>query len=142
VPPPQPDPVPPKPQTSPAPAPAERRDADASPPPSADDDDAAIRKVVAAYARAIENKDLALFRSIKPNLSGEEERRLQAGFRAVTSQRVNVTIVSIQPRGDHAAVVLRRRDTIEVDRRQQTSDSQQTLNMARTRGGWVIAEIR
>jgi len=142
VPPPQPDPVPPKPQTSPAPAPAERREADASPPPSADDDDAAIRKVVAAYARAIENKDLALFRSIKPNLSGEEERRLQAGFRAVTSQRVNVTIVSIQPRGDHAAVVLRRRDTIEVDRRQQTSDSQQTLNMARTRGGWVIAEIR
>ena len=59
------------------------------------DDDAAIRAVVAAYARAIESKDLALFRSIKPNLGADEERRIQQGFRAVTSQKVNITIVSI-----------------------------------------------
>ena len=110
--------------------------------PPAEDEDAAIRKVVAAYARAIETKDVALFRSIKPNLSGEEERRLQAGFRAVTTQRVTLTILSIQPRGDQASVVLRRRDTIEVDRRQQTADSQQTLTLARARGGWVIVDIR
>ena len=127
---------------SPPPA-AERRDPESPPAtPPAEDEDAAIRKVVAAYARAIENKDLALFRSIKPNLSGEEERRLQAGFRAVTTQRVTLTILSIQPRGDQAAVVLRRRDTIEVDRRRQTADSQQTLTLARARGGWVIVDIR
>ena len=49
-------------------------------------DESAIRRVVAAYARAIETKDLALFRSIKPNLGADEERRIQQGFRAVTSQ--------------------------------------------------------
>jgi len=144
VPPSQPEPVAPKPSPPPAPAPAERRAAEPPPPasPSADDDETAIRKTVAAYARAIENKDLALFRSIKPNLSGEEQRRLQAGFRAVTSQRVTLTILSVQVRGDQGSVVLRRRDTIDVDHRQQTADSQQTLTMARARGGWVIADIR
>ena len=134
-----PEPAPPKPSPPPSAA-VERRDPET--PPSVEDDDAAIRKVVAAYARAIENKDMALFRSIKPNLSGEEERRLQAGFRAVATQRVAVTILSIQPRGDQASVVLRRRDTIEVDRRQQTADSQQTVTVARARGGWVIVDIR
>jgi len=142
VPPAQPEPAPPKPSPPPSTA-AERHDPVSSPAaPPAEDEDAAIRKVVAAYARAIETKDVALFRSIKPNLSGEEERRLQAGFRAVTTQRVTLTILSIQPRGDQASVVLRRRDTIEVDRRQQTADSQQTLTLARARGGWVIVDIR
>ena len=45
--------------------------------------------VTASYARAIETKDIGLFRAIKPNLSREEERRLQDGFRAVTSQKVD-----------------------------------------------------
>ena len=60
-------------------------------------------RVVAAYARAIESKDLALFRSIKPNLGADEERRIQQGFRAVTSQKVNITITSIDRRGDGAS---------------------------------------
>jgi hypothetical protein len=142
-PPPLPEPSPPRPVPS-APVAAERREPEPSSPsvPSAEEEEAAIRKVIAVYARAIENKDLALFRSIKPNLSGEEERRLQAGFRAVTSQRVNLTILSIQRRGDEASLVLRRQDTIDVGRRQQTAQSQQTLTMARTRGNWVITDIR
>ena len=37
----------------------------------------AIRRVLADYGRAIEGKDLALFRSVKPNLSGDEEKRLR-----------------------------------------------------------------
>ena len=54
----------------------------------------------------------ALFRSIKPNMSADEERRLQEGFRAVTSQRVerhhsvdrsprrDATVVAAAPRRD------------------------------------------
>jgi hypothetical protein len=106
------------------------------------DDDAAIRRLTATYARAIETKDLALFRSIKPNLSREEERRLQDGFRAVTSQRVNVTVASIDRRGDEATVLLRRRDVIHVGGREQAAESQQTLRVARSGTGWVILEIR
>ena len=105
-------------------------------------DDAAIRALVASYGRAIETKDLKLFRTIKPNLSAEEERRLQDGFRAVTSQRVELTITSITRQTDEATVVVRRRDTIQAGGRQQTAESQQTLALARTASGWVIVNIR
>jgi hypothetical protein len=98
--------------------------------------------LTASYARAIETKDIGLFRSIKPNLSREEERRLQEGFRAVSSQRVTTTILSIDRKGDDAVVVLRRRDTIQAGGREQTVETQQTLRMARASGGWVIVEIR
>jgi hypothetical protein len=97
---------------------------------------------MSTYARAIESKDIALFRSIKPNLSREEERRLQEGFRAVTSQQVTVTVAGIDRRGDEATVSLRRRDTIQAGGREQSAESQQTLRVARTAGGWVIVEIR
>jgi len=106
-----------------------------------EDDDAAIRRVVATYQRAIETKDLALFRSVKPNLSREEERRIEEGFRAVASQQVSITVLSIEKRGREAAVRLRRRDTIEAGGQRQTTESQQTMTLARTGGGWVIVEI-
>jgi hypothetical protein len=109
---------------------------------AADHDDEEIRSVAAAYARAIEGKDLALFRSIKPNLSREEERRLRDGFKAVASQRVQLTVLSIDRRGDRASVALRRRDTIDVGGRDETTERGQTLTLARTGGGWVIVEIR
>lgn len=113
----------------------------ARPAPQANDD-GAIRQLVAGYARAIETKDLGLFRTIKPNLSREEERRLQEGFRAVTSQRVNLTIVSIERSGDHAVVVINRKDTVRAGGREYTSDSRQTLQMARSGTAWGITDIR
>jgi predicted Ser/Thr protein kinase len=105
------------------------------------DDDAAIRRVVATYARAIESKDLALFRSIKPNLGADEERRIQQGFRAVTSQKVNITIVSIDRRGDRASLQLRRQDIIEAGGRRQSPESRQTMTLAKSNGNWFIIEI-
>jgi hypothetical protein len=110
--------------------------------PSAEEREAAIRKVLAAYARAIERKDIGLFRTIKPNLSLEEERRLNEGFRAVTSQRVALTVLSIEPRGDTAVVTLRRHDIIQAGGRRHTADSHQTLTLASVAGGWVITDIR
>ena len=136
--------VPPTTTTAAAPAVAEPREHAPAPPaaPTAQQDEAAIRRITATYARAIEEKDLALFRSIKPNLSRQEERRLQDGFRAVTSQRVNLTILSLDRRGDEASVVVRRQDTIEAGGRQQTTESQQTIRLARSGGGWTIVQIR
>jgi hypothetical protein len=129
------------------PDPAERRAAapppTPAPPPATpvEDDDAAIRRVVATYARAIETKDLALYRAVKPNLSAAEQRTIEDGFRAVTSQRVTVTIQSIEHRQQDALVRLRRQDVIQVAGRQQTTDNQQTMRLARTATGWVIREI-
>jgi ketosteroid isomerase-like protein len=146
--PPRPEPPQNPPAAEPAPTvtppPAETRPPEkAKPAPSQDEiDDAAIRRVVATYGRAIESKDLALFRSVKPNLSGAEERRLQQGFRAVTSQRVALTIASIDRRGDAATVVIQRRDQIDTGGRQQTVETRQSLTMNRVKDGWVIVEIR
>jgi hypothetical protein len=150
---PSPGPVPSPPRVAaveppPAPPPAaarpdlsvERRSA--NPPAAAvEDDDAAIRRVVATYVRAIEGKDLALFRSVKPNMSADEQRRVSEGFRAVTSQRVDVTIVGIEHKGQEASVHLRRRDVIQARGRQQTADSQQAMTLVKTAAGWVIREI-
>ena len=134
---------PPKSSSPPPPAPVERREHDqaASTALSTEDDESAIRRVVATYQRAIETKDLALFRSVKPNLSREEERRIEEGFRAVSSQQVSVSILSIERRGQDASVRLKRRDTIEAGGQRQTAESQQTMTLARTGGGWVIVEI-
>jgi hypothetical protein len=139
----------PTPPSAPEPRPAEPK-ADAKPAPStaapagptAEQDEAAIRRLAASYARAIETKDIGLFRSIKPNLSRAEERRLQDGFRAVTSQRVNLTVVSVDRRGDRGVMVIRRRDTIQAGGREQTVESQQTLTVARESGSWVIVDIK
>ena len=100
----------------------------APPPPVADDRGCARSgRSSPTTRRAIEGKDLALFRSIKPNLSREEERRLQDGFRAVTSQRVNLRRVASIGSGDEASVVVQSpRRRFEAGGRKQTTESQQT----------------
>ena len=105
------------------------------------DDDAAIRQVIANYARAIETKSVALFKSVKPNLSAEEQRRLEESFRAVSSQRVSISVLSITRQGREASVRLRRRDDIEAGGRRQTTDSQQTVTLDWVGNTWVIREI-
>jgi hypothetical protein len=140
-----PEPVPPPkaPETKPEPPPAAAKDPAASERPvTIADEEAAIRQVIANYGRAIEGKDLRLFRSIKPNLTEEEERRLQEGFRAVTSQRVSLTIISIDRKGDRANALIRRRDEIEAGGRKQTADARQMVTLTRTPAGWVIVDIR
>jgi hypothetical protein len=127
--------------TPPPVATTERRERAADPPAKpVEDDDAAIRRVIATYGRAIETKNLALFRSVKPNLSADEERRITAGFRSVASQQVAITILSIDRKGDNAVVRLRRRDTVMAGGRQQTSEAQQTITLSK-HGNWTIEQI-
>ena len=97
---------------------------------------------MAEYGRAIETKDVALFRTLKPNITREEERRLQEGFRTVTSQRVSLTILSVDLRGQDASVSVARRDTVNAGGRQQIVESRQTFRLKHAAGGWVIDEIR
>ena len=132
APPPLPDAARPSPAAAPSPT-------NAAPP--AEDDDAVIRRVVAAYARAIEAKDLDAFKTVKPNLSAAEQRRLADSFRAVASQKVDISVLSIERRGSTAAVKVRRRDTLTAGGRSQTSESQQTMTLIRSGAGWVISEI-
>ncbi len=97
--------------------------------------------MVQNYGRAIESKDIDLFRRVKPNMSSDEQRRIEEGFRAVSSQQVNITIVAVEIHGQDASVRLRRRDTIQAGGRQQTTESLQTMTLVRSGSSQVIREI-
>ena len=107
-----------------------------------ENDDVLITRVVEAWAHAIETKDLAAYRALKPNMTAAEQRRIEDGFRAVSSQRVTITILGIEKRGPQQALVrLRRRDVIVADGRQQTTATQQTITVIRAGSNWVIRDI-
>lgn len=101
-------------------------------------DEPAIQKLIADYGKAIENKDVSLFKTVKPNLSQEEEKRARAAFEAVKSQVVKITVVSMEVEGDVAVVRVSRRDTINGS---LVSSFPQTFRLARGSGGWGIVEI-
>ena len=109
----------------------------AAPPPSAAQEPA-IRGVLADYARAIEGKDLTLFRRVKPNLSPDEEKRLADAFKAVKSQKVGITIDSIEVNGAEATVRVSRQDTINGNAMRAV---RQTFRLAQAGPGWTIQSI-
>ncbi len=106
--------------------------------PAAAAHDAAIRRVIAEYARAIEGKDLALFRAVKPNLSGDEEKRLQDAFKAIKAQQVGISIDSVQVDGAQATVRVSRQDTING---QPMRAVHQTFRLVQAGPGWTIQTI-
>ena len=105
---------------------------------STSSDEAAIQKLIADYGRAIENKDLVLFKAVKPNMTTDEERRTRAAFQAVKSQTVRITVVSLEVTGEAAVVKVARRDTINGG---LVSSFPQTLRLTRAAGSWGIVEI-
>jgi len=101
-------------------------------------DETAIRKVIADYARAIENKDVELFKTVKPNLSADEEKRARTAFASIQSQVVKITFVSIDMKEHQAVVKVTRRDTVNGS---IPGAFPQTFTMSKGRTGWVIDEI-
>ena len=109
--------------------------------PTVESDDLAIRAAIRNYERAIESKNLDLFRTVRPGLSAAEETRLRESFRQADSQDVEIVINSLRIEGSTATVGLSRRDTIVSGGRRQSVSSQQTLRLVRNATGWIIAEI-
>lgn len=109
-----------------------------APPAASGAEDAVVRKVIADYARAIETRDLALFRAVKPNLSADEAKRLQDSFKAIKSQKVGITIDSIQVDGSQATVRVSRQDTINGQAMRAVN---QTFRLAQGGSGWTIQTI-
>jgi len=101
-------------------------------------EETAIRKVIADYARAIENKDVDLFKAVKPNLTVDEEKRARTAFASIQSQVVKITFVSIDMKERQAVVKVTRRDTINGS---IPGAFPQTFTMSKGRSGWVIDEI-
>ena len=98
----------------------------------------AIRKVIADYGRAIASKDIALFRAVKPNLTPDEEKRLQESFKAIKSQQVAITIDGVSVDGSQATVKVSRQDTING---KPVQPIRQVFRLAQAGGGWAIQAI-
>ena len=156
---PTPTPAATQPQQQPAPAvepqPAAQpppRTAAAPPPPSpstipptspVESDDALIRGVLRTYERAIETKNVDLFRSVRPGLSAAEESRLRASFSQIASQQVDIVIDELRIDGRTATARISRRDTMMMSGgRRQTASSRPTLRLEKGATGWIITDIR
>jgi serine/threonine protein kinase len=119
-----------------APAPAQTQAA----PSVAESDDAAIRRVIQTYKRAIETKDIALFRSVRPNLTRAAETVLMNSFKQIESQQIDLRVENLRIDGRTASAQIVRRDTLITAGRRQVQNSTQTLRFQKTDAGWFIAE--
>ena len=99
-----------------------------------------IIQVLAQYEQAIETEDIALYRAAKPNLSGEEQRRLEASFDVMDAHAVELQVQSVNIQGETATVETSRQDQIEAGGQTQTNSMQQTFTFARQGGSWVIVQ--
>jgi predicted Ser/Thr protein kinase/tetratricopeptide (TPR) repeat protein len=115
----------------PTPAPAA-----ATPPLAASE--AEVQRVIAEYRRAMETRDLALYRVLKPDLSAEDEKRLREAFKAYKPQRVGLTVESVHVQGDRATVRTTRQDVIDG---RPTKAVPQTFQLVRVGATWQIQSI-
>jgi serine/threonine protein kinase len=109
--------------------------------PTVEQETQAIRNVISNWKRAIETQDIDLYRSVKPNLSSDDERHLRASFEAVDSQQVEISILTIDLQGNRASVRLARSDTIVANGRKLSASIEQTLLLSKEVGGWIIVTI-
>ena len=128
--------APPEPTTTAATPPAQTQAA----PSVAESDDAAIRRVIQTYKRAIETKDIALFRSVRPNLTRAAETVLMNSFKQIDSQQIDLRVENLRIDGRTASAQIVRRDTLITAGRRQVQNSTQTLRFQKTDAGWFIAE--
>ncbi len=128
------------PTTPPTAAPLPQPSATLAPAPGspAEGADAAVRRVISEYGRAIGSQDLALFRSLKPDLTADEEKRLREAFKAIKSQAVGITVDSIQVEGDRATVRVTRQDVVNG---RPMKPAPQTFRLGRSGGTWLIQSI-
>ena len=103
-------------------------------------DDAAIRRVIQTYKRAIETQDIALFRSVWLNLTSAAEATLTSSFRQIDSQQIDLRVENLRIEGRTASARLVRRDTLVTGGRRQVQNSTQTLRFEKTDAGWFITE--
>ncbi len=107
-------------------------------PTAAAPNDAAIQKLLADYARAIETKDLGLFRSVKPGLSGDEEKGLREFFKNSGAYKVGLTIESVKVDGGQATVLVSRADTAGG---KPMKPYRQSFRLGQKGGSWFIQSI-
>ncbi len=97
-----------------------------------------MKRLLTSYEKAIETKDLSLFRSVKPNLSAEEEKRLRKAFESTRTHEVIISVEALECQEGHCLARLTRRDTLDGS---IVSSFPQTLRLTQGPDGFVIEEI-
>jgi serine/threonine protein kinase len=102
-------------------------------------DRSAILAVLADYEKAVETKDFALLRAVKPNLAADEEK----AFRRTDQQEIELRVDDIGIQGGEATAHVTRSDRLDVqDALQQSEARKQTFHLRKEGAKWVIVEIR
>jgi eukaryotic-like serine/threonine-protein kinase len=99
------------------------------------DDEEAIRQVLGVFAWAIRTRDLGAFERLRPSLSPEDRTRLEEAFRAIRSQRVSMTVESVEIRGDTAIATVSRQDLLDG---RLTNRVKMTFRLSRAGDSWRI----
>ena len=101
-------------------------------------DEALVRRVLGDFKRAIESKDVALYKSVRPSLSGDDEKKLRAAFLSVRSQEVDLSVESVSIDGSQAVVRVVRSGTVNG---QPVPIQKQVFRLSKGPSGWVIRDI-
>src|SRR5262249_22414778 len=80
----------------------------ASPPPTTVENE--IRKAIEQYKQALETKDLTLYQQIRPGLTTREVSQIKAAFDRTLRQTVELSIESVEVKGNVAEATVRRKD--------------------------------
>jgi len=98
----------------------------------------AVRHLVEQYGRAIETRDVGLFRSVMPGIGADEEARLKESFAGVRSDVVGITIRSVSMDEASATVQVLREDTVDGQRMKPV---RQNLHLIRHDDRWQIRSL-
>ena len=102
-----------------------------------------VRATLDNYVRAVETKDIALLRQVRPGLTDDEINRTRASNEIKRSQKVDLKVDEITINGDEAQAVGRREDVIILrDGQRLRQDLKFTYTLKRGPRGWVIQEAR
>ena len=122
--------------------PADRAVTAARPRAAQDPEREAIRAALADYEEALETRDLALFRTVKPNLTAEEEQWFQDGLRMAGPQEIELRVDGIAIEGEEAtATVTRSNRGVVQGFEPQGEARKQTFRLRKQGSKWVIVEI-
>ncbi|MGH7346858.1 MAG: hypothetical protein ACREK4_18245, partial [Candidatus Rokuibacteriota bacterium] len=96
-----------------------------------------------SYVRAIETRDIALLRQVRPGLTEDEITRTRASNDIKRSQKVDLKVDEITINGDEAQALGRREDVIILkDGQRLRQELKFTYTLKRGSRGWVIQEAR
>jgi len=109
------------------------------PPPStptpARSSEAEVRRVIEEYGRAMQTRDIELYRTLKPDLSADDEKRLREAFKNSRTESVGLRVDSVEIEGAQATVRATRQDVIDG---RPTKAVTQTFRLVRVGPTWQI----